>query len=549
MFKKVLKLTLLFVLGILSLFAVSCAGTAGGGIDLEDTALSVMLPGNKALWDVSDVQVFTVTISSKSYKDTKTAPGGNTITFSNIPVGHYNIEAIGKNNNGDLTAKGSAEVDVVENVNSSVTVKLSRLDYYTVTFDLEGGTGNISEQKVTTGYTAKRPDNPTNSDPLYHFVGWTLVLKDNIADCVLYDFATPVNGDITLHAIWSRYPCVTFDYNYTGASPDLIPVTTGTVSSRPASRSGATFKGWSTSRTSYVPFDFSTTVTSDITLFAIWEFSVSFNLNYTGAPTGTIPDQTVADGSCATLPTAPTRTGYSFSFWSTSNSTGATNDETTPITGNTTLYAIWTPIKYYVRFYDGSDVHATKQLDYDDVPKNITVTKPTKTGFVFKGWTSTQPVEGTESTIDLPYVEGSNTIVISTNLKDTSGSYKDYWAVWEGNPFTAYFFEITNMDRTTVSGSTAYEKITYTLVSSTPATYTLRASSSKGEYYLKKDSTWSTVTGEVTYYESTGDNRFIFTITESGTEKKYICSKTAVLSNTEYKARVFDRTPTVYLNN
>lgn len=244
MFKKVLKLTLLFVLGILSLFAVSCAGTAGGGIDLEDTALSVMLPNtnNKSLWDVSDVQVFTVTISSKSYKDTKTAPGGNTITFSNIPVGHYNIEAIGKNNNGDLTAKGSAEVDVMENVNSAVTVKLSRLDYYTVEFDLEGGTGNISEQKVTTGYTAKIPANPTYSDPLYHFVGWTLELKDVISDCVLYDFSTPVNGDITLHAIWSsvaytdftgtvsEFLIASFESGSTATSPYNIVITDATSS-------------------------------------------------------------------------------------------------------------------------------------------------------------------------------------------------------------------------------------------------------------------------------------------------------------------------------
>ena len=141
-----------------------------------------------------------------------------------------------------MTAKGSAEVDVVENVNSAVTVKLSRLDYYTVTFDLEGGTGNISEQKVTTGYTAKRPDNPTNSDPLYHFVGWTLVLKDNIADCVLYDFSTPVTGDITLHAIWSsvaytdftgtvsEFLVASFVSGSTAASPYNIVITDATSS-------------------------------------------------------------------------------------------------------------------------------------------------------------------------------------------------------------------------------------------------------------------------------------------------------------------------------
>lgn len=78
---------------------------------------------------------------------------------------------------------------------SEVTVKLDAglLQAYTVDFDTDGGTPAIDSQKVVTGDTAAKPDNPTKEN--FVFKGWTLDGKD-------YDFASPVTNNITLKAKW-----------------------------------------------------------------------------------------------------------------------------------------------------------------------------------------------------------------------------------------------------------------------------------------------------------------------------------------------------------
>jgi uncharacterized repeat protein (TIGR02543 family) len=58
-----------------------------------------------------------------------------------------------------------------------------------------------------------------------------------------------------------------------------------------------------------------------------------------------VSNQTISHGSTATLPTPPTRTGYTFDNWyPNSNLTGDPYDFNSPITSNLTLYAKWTPI-------------------------------------------------------------------------------------------------------------------------------------------------------------------------------------------------------------
>lgn len=61
-----------------------------------------------------------------------------------------------------------------------------------VIFDSNGGSA-VATQTITKGTSATQPANPTKTN--YTFVKWQL----NDAD---YDFATPVNADITLKAVW-----------------------------------------------------------------------------------------------------------------------------------------------------------------------------------------------------------------------------------------------------------------------------------------------------------------------------------------------------------
>lgn len=67
---------------------------------------------------------------------------------------------------------------------------------YTVTFNSNGGT-NVESQKITSGETASKPQNPTREN--YEFAGWYLSLEDENE----YDFQNKVLKNVTLIAKWT----------------------------------------------------------------------------------------------------------------------------------------------------------------------------------------------------------------------------------------------------------------------------------------------------------------------------------------------------------
>lgn len=114
---------------------------------------------------------------------------------------------------------------------------------YTVKFDSDGGS-TISAIKVEEGKTATKPTNPTKTG--FKFTGWTLDGKS-------YDFATPVNKNITLTAKWEakqKYT-VTFMNGTTTVKTKTVYEgdKLGTLPS--VSKSGYTFKGWYNDSTRY----------------------------------------------------------------------------------------------------------------------------------------------------------------------------------------------------------------------------------------------------------------------------------------------------------
>jgi len=74
---------------------------------------------------------------------------------------------------------------------------------YTVTFDANGGTPVPAPQTVTYGEKAECPNPPTKSG--FTFGGWTL-------NGIAYDFNAPVEGDITLVAVWNNIPANNAQY-------------------------------------------------------------------------------------------------------------------------------------------------------------------------------------------------------------------------------------------------------------------------------------------------------------------------------------------------
>lgn len=67
--------------------------------------------------------------------------------------------------------------------------------FYTVSFDFDGGIGNVSDLRIAEGKTATAPENPTKEG--FEFDGW-------YNGDVKFDFATPITSDLTLKAHWKE---------------------------------------------------------------------------------------------------------------------------------------------------------------------------------------------------------------------------------------------------------------------------------------------------------------------------------------------------------
>ena len=147
---------------------------------------------------------------------------------------------------------------------------------------------------------------------------------------------------------------VTFD-SAGGSAVAPINVLNGRTLSRPAEpvRDGYAFVGWYKDSAHTVPFLFDTEIiTSDTTLYAFWaeseegqaEFTVTFDLNYDGAPT--VASAVTIGGRLINVQ-QPVRSGYTFGGWwismyDSAEMLTARYTEDTVFSENATLFALWT---------------------------------------------------------------------------------------------------------------------------------------------------------------------------------------------------------------
>ncbi len=261
-------------------------------------------------------------------------------------------------------------------------------EFYTVTFELNGATGNIPKQYIAknSGLLVEKPDDPIRAG--YRFGGWISEIDDTLWS---FETASPVS-DVTLKAFWIKIHTVTFDYNggsITGDSSKLADDGTKINEPDAPEKAAHRFIGWYNGETIW---NFaSMTVTEDITLTAKWEevFTLKFDLNggnLNKAPT--VKDQYFAKTNpaqnIAQNPGVPEKTGYRFIGWYKGET--AWNFATMTISENTTLVAKWERI-YIVNFeFDGGQA----DIDPITVTVNGTITKPTqipqKKHYVFAGW-------------------------------------------------------------------------------------------------------------------------------------------------------------------
>lgn len=138
------------------------------------------------------------------------------------------------------------------------------------------------------------------------------------------------------------------------------------------------------------------------------------------------------------LPSAPTKTGYTFTGWYTDEA--CTNKYTaSTVTADITLYAGFRANTYSVKFNanSGSGTMANESMTYDQ-SKALTVNSFTKDHYAFKGW-------ATSATGSIVYSNGQSV----KNLASTNGAVIELFAIWERSEVSVTFVSEGNTLATT----------------------------------------------------------------------------------------------------
>lgn len=307
-----------------------------------------------------------VTRSTKSYTHTFNANGGETVSPATITKA-YNT-ALGTLPTVSRTgytfvgwfdtsaASGGTQATTTTKVTGTKTWYARwSINSYTFTFDKNGG-NTPSSTTITKEYNTAIGTLPTctrNADNTYTyaFAGWFNTSASSGGTQLTT--TTKVTSNKTWYARWtSTYKNYTVTWDGNGGTPSKSSSSfhyndaLGTLPT--ATRTGYTFKGWSTSKTGTVNVSTTTKVTANVTYYAVWTIN---SYTWTFDANGGTGDTTKTLNYNATLSTLPTASrasteanNYTFAGWfDTDASTGGTQLTTsTKCTGNKTWYARWT---------------------------------------------------------------------------------------------------------------------------------------------------------------------------------------------------------------
>ena len=238
-----------------------------------------------------------------------------------------------------------------------------------LTYDGKGGTGSASEQTAVQYYNSGYGKNDLNvgantssveftilddyTKPGYDFDIWEeeSSLKTKYTAGTKYTFNPGVTETFSkkLNALWKEASfIVTFDANGGTVDPTSKSVVyNSTYGTLPTPvRTGYTFDGWYTSKTSgtNITANSKVTIVANQTLYAHWKankYTVTFDANGGSTPSSSSITVTY-DSTYGTLPTT-SRSGYTLKGWYTAASGGTKVTSSSKVTtaSNHTLYAQW----------------------------------------------------------------------------------------------------------------------------------------------------------------------------------------------------------------
>ena len=190
-----------------------------------------------------------------------------------------------------------------------------------------GNEKDVSTIRVKKGNVISKPS-PDPEKNGYLFSSW------NLKDGSVYDFKNKVNENFTLYAEYAKAYTVTFMNGSTKFATKTVREGDKVTFPKDPSKLGYTFKYWSESEngTEYK----SSAVTKDMTLYAVYynNYTVTFMNGSTKFVT-----KTVKEGDKVTFPTNPSKSGYTFKYWS--ESENGTEYKPSAVTKDMILYAVF----------------------------------------------------------------------------------------------------------------------------------------------------------------------------------------------------------------
>ena len=220
-----------------------------------------------------------------------------------------------------------------------------------------------------------------------------------------FDFTTVPTGDVTLTAKWTANDYYVSFVTEHGDPPTSQNVKYNKTADDPGklSEEGYTFDGWYADENRTIEFDFTKPIKSNTTVYAKWtakDYEVSFITEHGNAPAS----QNVPYNKTATNPGELTAEGYTFIGWYADETYKTKFDFSTPITGDTKVYAKWEknapvlPDTYALNvsgafvYVDGVDVTAsagdtTLPLEKDASVRLVADPDRMPSGMVFDRWT------------------------------------------------------------------------------------------------------------------------------------------------------------------
>lgn len=299
---------------------------------------------------------------------------------------------------------------------------------YTVSFDLNGGTGT-APAGITVTYDGMYGNLPANTSTKTgcSFVGWFTSASGGTK----IENATTVKtaSNHTLYARWTvNEYTITFDSGVTEIKANYG----ATVTLPAAAKQGYTFAGWKNGEITYNANQQIAMPEGGLLLIAQWtinQYTISFDSNG-----GTSVTPLTADfGATITAPMAPSKNGYTFSGWQKDGLNY--NFEQMPAE-NISLTAKWDAVNYNITYANVEGIDHGNATSYTIESNAISLDAPTgtKTGYTFAGWyTSADFVETSK-------IDG---VAISAG----SSGVKTFYAKWTANQYGVIFDDNTQSNQ------------------------------------------------------------------------------------------------------